>query len=1217
MKLTHLILSLGMIVQGAFAQDQYAPKVIPPSPNAAALGKFGDIPVSYYTGLVNNSIPLYTIQDQDIMVPISLSYHHGGIRVEEEASWVGLGFSLNAGGAITRTIRGRDDFRDTTGYAFNPPVDTYLPDPTANTNFMQKAIPYTNPRLDTEPDLFYYNIGGKSGKFILENKTSAPYFPLKGILLDQSDVKITCLSRTGSSIFQYQYVWEIIDENGIKYTFSEQEINTTAASSSSYSATTADSDPMPVLEYNNENAHNITAWYLTSIYSPQSNTTVLFHYNRAGKFYSVSRLSTNQIQSTSDTETSSNLSDPNCTTAYTLSSSDLANKTTVSANFSRNSYLESITFTNGKVHFVMNDREDIQRYRSDSAGSTLPYAGLVALAAIDDNSQTLLSNDILNPQKLSSIEVRDTTNSLVKKWNFSQSYFNQSVISHLSPPLNLAGNLLKYNNLRLRLDSLQEVGTNGTSTLPAYKFVYEGDSTDAYGNVLSPVLLPAKTSRAKDYWGYWNGKLANNSSPNIIPQLYYPKMAASKIGFNTYAFHVVGFGSTLNGIDRSTDTTFKKRGSLKKMKYPTGGSTEFTHETNVAIDKTEEVVTHVYEATLAQADTSFLVTNNDTYAEITFELSCDGWPYVCQDPQNSGSAGASDWYAKLSKSGSVINERYFTDWLSKSCTPNGSVSFCTYKQTIFLKLSPGIYDLAVQRTNPLFPAPRISVRTLHFTVSNEEKPIAGLRIKKIVHHDASNVARVQNFQYTNVDNSSSGVQMKVPILFNYGYPEILNIQEAAGHGVDYPCNRLWWGIKVAANSLAPLGTSASGSHVGYSRVMVSDGNGLSEYRYHNTPESPSPALFPDLPSEYNGKNGMLSKEVYFSNSNFKVREVLYDSIVAKSNVAQLYKGMRYYIGDQLLPDGETDVKVVKHVYNLPSNFWYIKQKTERVYDLTDVSNTTYTEVISTTSYNSTQHLQVTSTSTVDSKNQTQEQIFKYPHEMVSGGSSTPYQDMVNANILAPVIEKTVKVGGQTQSVETTHYQKYHSSFFKPSSVEVSQRGGPLVTKVTFDNYDTQGNLLAYTPQNGLNTTLTYHSSAGKRNLVATKTTSGQTITYDYYSLIGVKEEIDPNSLKIEYEYDSFNRLAKVKDHEGRLLKEFCYNYVGQSVPCSVGSFSGMVASVSKELLEDSSICITTITRSGTLASGQAEKDFACEEVTIQAGFTIAAGAEYEAEIKSN
>ena len=91
----------------------------------------------------------------------------------------------------------------------------------------------------------------------------------------------------------------------------------------------------------------------------------------------------------------------------------------------------------------MNDREDIQRYRSDSAGSTLPYAGLVALAAIDDNSQTLLSNDILNPQKLSSIEVRDTANSLVKKWNFSQSYFNQSVISHLSAPLNLAGNLLK------------------------------------------------------------------------------------------------------------------------------------------------------------------------------------------------------------------------------------------------------------------------------------------------------------------------------------------------------------------------------------------------------------------------------------------------------------------------------------------------------------------------------------------------------------------------------------------------------------------------------------------------------------------------------------------------------------------------------------------------------------------------------------------------------
>src|SRR5580698_2617890 len=81
------------------------------SPTAASLGKYGDIPVSYHTGIPEIDIPIYTIKAGSIEMPISLSYHASGLKVEEEASWVGAGWALNAGGVITRTVIGAADDR--------------------------------------------------------------------------------------------------------------------------------------------------------------------------------------------------------------------------------------------------------------------------------------------------------------------------------------------------------------------------------------------------------------------------------------------------------------------------------------------------------------------------------------------------------------------------------------------------------------------------------------------------------------------------------------------------------------------------------------------------------------------------------------------------------------------------------------------------------------------------------------------------------------------------------------------------------------------------------------------------------------------------------------------------------------------------------------------------------------------------------------------------
>src|SRR5258706_8838150 len=62
------------------------PKInIPTSPEAALLGRFGDIPIGYYTGTAGISIPLYTIREGSLEIPVTLSYHSSGIKVEDQA----------------------------------------------------------------------------------------------------------------------------------------------------------------------------------------------------------------------------------------------------------------------------------------------------------------------------------------------------------------------------------------------------------------------------------------------------------------------------------------------------------------------------------------------------------------------------------------------------------------------------------------------------------------------------------------------------------------------------------------------------------------------------------------------------------------------------------------------------------------------------------------------------------------------------------------------------------------------------------------------------------------------------------------------------------------------------------------------------------------------------------------------------------------------------
>lgn len=134
------------------------------------MAQYADFPVSLYTGTPAIDIPIYTIDLGDYKFPINLSYHASGIRVAQEASWVGLGWVLNAGGAIMRTIRGHDDFE---GYYYN---EEEIPEKTSDieksgytglTKDPVSKLDYCRLLFgcDVEPDIFYYNFADYSGHF--------------------------------------------------------------------------------------------------------------------------------------------------------------------------------------------------------------------------------------------------------------------------------------------------------------------------------------------------------------------------------------------------------------------------------------------------------------------------------------------------------------------------------------------------------------------------------------------------------------------------------------------------------------------------------------------------------------------------------------------------------------------------------------------------------------------------------------------------------------------------------------------------------------------------------------------------------------------------------------------------------------------------------------------------------------------------------------------
>lgn len=181
-KLIKLIVSAWIFLSVSFpsaAQGQTVYKrgatqlenLLPPAPEAASAVRFVDVPFSHSQGLACLDIPVYTVNGRELSIPISLAYASGGITLDEVAGVAGLGWRLDAGGCVTRTVMDMPDEFTSAELSHGMPSQAMLaklddPDDRSNEKaaFLRDIVWH---RTDVSLDRYSYNVCGFSGSFVI------------------------------------------------------------------------------------------------------------------------------------------------------------------------------------------------------------------------------------------------------------------------------------------------------------------------------------------------------------------------------------------------------------------------------------------------------------------------------------------------------------------------------------------------------------------------------------------------------------------------------------------------------------------------------------------------------------------------------------------------------------------------------------------------------------------------------------------------------------------------------------------------------------------------------------------------------------------------------------------------------------------------------------------------------------------------------------------
>lgn len=158
-------------------------------------------------------------------------------------------------------------------------------------------------------------------------------------------------------------------------------------------------------------------------------------------------------------------------------------------------------------------------------------------------------------------------------------------------------------------------------------------------------------------------------------------------------------------------------------------------------------------------------------------------------------------------------------------------------------------------------------------------------------------------------------------------------------------------------------------------------------------------------------------------------------------------------------------------------------------------------------------------------------------------------DMYNKNMYSSVKAKKLYQDDTLKNYTEYNYKVFDGAGLKRIYIDKKYQwrdnntnnvvdSGELLTTTVVDSLDNYGNPLIVSDANGVKSYFTWYQNSK----LSSKTKFNQKVSYTYNPFHQVRSIIDENNNETRYIYDNFWRLRQIIGPDGKILKEYQYNY---------------------------------------------------------------------------